>query len=134
MISADLLRAQESDSILPMRLASIALVFSALASAQTAQNPSTGTLSDAWRQRLKDLKLIGPEHITIQQMTVGSKPKGCAIPLLNALPANNNVDYKIHTVKPPANVEHSNAVAPQIGLPACEPGLFTLKPPDSEKK
>ena len=133
-----------------MRLASItlalratlafwaALAFWAPAFAQTtphtSQAPSTDKLSDAWRQRLKDLKLIDPEHITIQRMARAAKPTGCAIRLLNALPAHGTADYKIRTVKPPANVEHSEAVAPQIGLPACEPGLFALNSPGSEKK
>lgn len=123
-----------------MRLAAIALLFSALLLGQTAPGQSApGQTSQdlavkALQERLKNLKLIEPSHFSIQQAPAASNPKLCAIPLLNALPANNKAENKMPIVKPPENVEHTKAMTSQLGLPACEPGWNAAKPPEAEKK
>lgn len=65
---------------------------------------------------------------------VVSKPAACAIPLLNALPANGKADLKMPTVKPSANVERDTAMTSKLGLPACEPGLSASRPGEAVKK
>jgi hypothetical protein len=117
-----------------MRLAVSVLCFCPLAFGQSAPAPAfqlpdklLPAQPNIWEQRLKDLKLTDPSHVTVQAMAVAVKPKACAIPLLNALPPLPKVIDRMPTITPPENVEHSNAVMPQIGLPACEPGAFTLK-------
>ena len=121
-----------------MRLVFPTLCFCAVALGQTAPVPTfqlPQTLTEArpnlWEERLKSLKLIEPSHVAIPQMVAAVKPKACAIPLLNALPAQPKVDYKMRVFKPAENVEGSNAATPQIGLPACEP-VSVLKPAETK--
>jgi hypothetical protein len=109
---------------LHLRLAATGLVFSALAFGQTAPDSTAQEqllrkkAEAALQERLKSLKLIDRSHITIQQT---ARPSSCAIPLLNALPAKGEGDFRIRTFRPGPNTEGTNAATPQIGLPACEP-------------
>ena len=68
--------------------------------------------------------LVGPSNgappiLTLRGIQVTPNAKECAIPLLNALPAKGNVDYKIRVTTPPADpVDHMPIAR---GLPACSP-------------
>jgi hypothetical protein len=96
--------------------AGIALFFSGMAFSQSSPN----------HFQLPD-KLIDP-HVNPKALTgllngpqpmIWTAPKAtvCAIPLLNALPANSKADFKIQVIKPPAEpIDHMPVVH---AMPAC---------------
>lgn len=105
-----------------MKLVALSLVFCAAAVCQDAVqtsildslNPKMPDLA----QRFKSMKLLLPPKPVI---VITGKPKVCAIPLLNALPAKGSVDYKIQVVRPNIPASQIAATAPpQPGIPACK--------------
>jgi hypothetical protein len=117
-----------------MKLAAIALVFCAVAFGQSApsQHPLLDGLkpaepSDLFQGRVLSMDLL---HAPPKFAAIGPKvllaspaPRVCAIPLLQALPANGKTDYKIRIYTPPApepQTALNNQAGAGIGIPACK--------------
>ena len=97
-----------------MRFAAVFFAFCAVAFSQSATD-------NYLKNRFKTLKLESLKISPGQTVVVTGAPDRnsvCAIPLLNALPAQSKVDYKLRIVKP---VSPTELVAPQpVGIPACK--------------
>jgi hypothetical protein len=104
-----------------MKLLALSLALSAKAICQSA--PPNALNEDALKkllevQKLPALPALSP---TMPKVIIVGKPVTvCAIPLLNALPANGNIDYKIQIVGPRQAERVSKDAPVQIGIPACK--------------
>ena len=96
--------------------AGIALFFSGMAFSQSSPNhfqlPDKLTDPQTQPKVLAGL-LSGPQPM----IQIALKATVCAIPLLNALPANSKTDFKIQVIKPPAESLDHMPVAHT--MPAC---------------
>jgi hypothetical protein len=99
----------------------IALFFSGMAFGQSSPNhfQLPDKLIDPHPQPKVLTGLMNlPQPLPAQPIVVVSpKATVCAIPLLNALPANSKADFKIQVMKPPAeSLDHMPVVQT---MPAC---------------
>jgi hypothetical protein len=93
-----------------MRFAALFFAFCAVAFSQSATD-------NYLKNRLKTLKFEAPKISSGQTVVVTGSPV-CAVPLLNALPAQSRIDYKLRIVKP---VSPTERVTPRpVGIPACK--------------
>jgi hypothetical protein len=129
-----------------MKLVALALVSCALAFAQS--DPAKSPLLDGLKpmdqferlqQHLKGMKLmtspLNPPDSTaplklqsLQQMLAARGrlnvvPRVCAIPLLQALPAQDRTEFKLQVVRPavpPEQPAASSGAGTGLGIPACK--------------
>jgi len=111
----------------------IALTFCAVAFGQSSPNhfQLPDKLTDPHAQPTAQPRLLvgpklpmGPYNgtlpiLTPREIQVVPNKTECAIPLLNALPAKGNVDYKIQVTTPPTDPFDHMPIAK--GIPACSP-------------
>ena len=92
----------------------IALFFSGMAFSQSSPNhfQLPDKLTDP---HVKQKVLTG--LLNRPQLRIAPRETVCAIPLLNALPANSKADFKIQVIKPPAESLDHMPVAHT--MPAC---------------
>ena len=101
--------------------AGIALFFSGMAFSQSS--PNHFQLPDKLIDPQTQPKVLSglmnlPQPLPAQPiLRIGPKATVCAIPLLNALPANSKADFKIQVIKPPAESLDHMPVAHT--MPAC---------------
>jgi hypothetical protein len=101
--------------------AGIALFFSGMAFSQSSPNhfQLPDKLIDPNPQPKAFTGLMNlPQPLPAQPMLrIGPNATVCAIPLLNALPANKKADFKIQLIKPPVEpIDHMSVVHT---MPAC---------------
>ncbi len=99
----------------------IALCFSGMAVSQSS--PNHFQLPDKLIDPLRQPKVLSglmnlPQPLPAQPiLRIAPKVTVCAIPLLNALPANSKADFKIQVIKPPAEpIDHMPVVQT---MPVC---------------
>lgn len=101
--------------------AGIALFFSGMAFSQSSPNhfqlPDKLTDPHTQAKALSSLMNL-PQPLPVQPIIrIAPKATVCAIPLLNALPANSKADFKIQVIKPQAeSLDHMPVVH---AMPAC---------------
>jgi hypothetical protein len=101
--------------------AGIALFFSGMAFGQSSPNhfqlPDKLIDPHAHPKVLTGLMNL-PQPLPVQPiLRIGPKATACAIPLLNALPANSKADFRIQVIKPPAEPIDHMPVAQ--AMPVC---------------
>jgi hypothetical protein len=96
--------------------AGIALFFSGMAFSQSS--PNHFQLPDELIDpHVKQKVLSGLMNGTKPMIWTAPRAPVCAIPLLNALPANSKADFKIQVIKPPAEpIDHMPVVH---AMPVC---------------
>ncbi|HKD08653.1 MAG TPA: hypothetical protein VKB79_22310 [Bryobacteraceae bacterium] len=75
-------------------------------------------------QHLKNLKLLNAPTAPVNGgpvLKLSTAPSACAIPLLNALPAAGNIDYKIRVLRAPATERKGSSVPFTSGAPPFPP-------------
>jgi hypothetical protein len=78
---------------------------------------------DSLKRLIESMKLDGPKTLPGQTVVIGPDPARnsvCAIPLLNALPAQGKVDYKLRIVEPAPPGERTVTKRSEAGIPACK--------------